>query len=104
MPARSVAGRIIDAMDDAGRAEGLGRFLTIADTAELLSVSARQVYALVHSGELPAIRVGAGGQWRIERSVLEGYIEALYEETRRQGLWRQADFADVAEFTLGDRG
>jgi excisionase family DNA binding protein len=90
-------------MDEAGHAEGLGRFLTIADTAEVLSISARQVYALVRSGELPAIKVGAGGQWRIERSVLEGYIDALYEENRRTGLWRQADYADVAEFTLGDR-
>jgi hypothetical protein len=35
--------------------------------------------------------------------VLEGYIDALYEENRRTGLWRQADYADVAEFTLGDR-
>lgn len=88
-------------MDEAVHAEGLGRFLTIADTAEVLSISTRQAYALVRSGELPAIRVGA--QWRIERTVLEGYIQALYEQTRRAGLWRQADFADVAEFTLGSR-
>lgn len=82
--------------------EGLGRFLTIADIAELLNISARQVYALVRSGELPAIKL-AGGQWRVERTVLEGYIEALYEENRRAGLWQQAAFADVAEFSLDRR-
>lgn len=84
------------------RSEPLGRFLTIADVAELLSISTRQTYSLVRSGELAAIKVG-GGQWRVERSVLEGYIEALYEENRRAGLWRQAEHADVAEFSLDAR-
>lgn len=79
--------------------DSLGRFLTLADTAEVLSISTRQAYALIRSGELPAIKVGSGGQWRIERSVLESYIAAMYEQTRRMNLWNQADFADVAEFT-----
>ena len=69
-------------MDDANT-EGLGRFLTLADTAELLNISPKQTYALIRSGELPAIKVGASGHWRIERSVLEAYIDAMYEETRR---------------------
>jgi excisionase family DNA binding protein len=67
---------------DAG---GLGRFLTLADTAEMLNISLNQAYALVRSSELPAIKIGAKGQWRVERSVLESYIEAKYEETRRLG-------------------
>lgn len=83
-------------------ADGIGRFLTLADTAEVLSISTKQAYALVRSGELPAIKVGASGQWRVERSVLESYIEAMYEETRRMNLWNQSDFANVAEFSLGD--
>lgn len=83
---------------------GAGRFLTIADAAEVLSVSTREVDGLVRSGELPAIRVGARGTgaWRIERSVLEGYIEALYEESRRRGLWRQSNIASVAELAFGE--
>lgn len=85
------------------RADGLGRFLTLADTAEVLSISAKQAYALVRSGELPAIKVGASGQWRVERAVLESYIEAMYEETRRMSLWNQSDYANVSEFALGDR-
>lgn len=75
----------------------LGRFLTLADVAEVLNISARQASALVRSGELPAIRIGAAGHWRIERTVLEGYIEGKYEENRRRGLWEQAEFADVPE-------
>lgn len=81
-------------MDD----NGLGRFLTIADTAELLALSAGEVHQLVTSGELPAIRLGAQGQWRIERTVLEGFIEGKYEEARRLSLWNQADFTGVLDF------
>ncbi|WP_166866175.1 MULTISPECIES: helix-turn-helix domain-containing protein [unclassified Salinibacterium] len=76
---------------------GLGRFLTVADTAEILNISISQVYAIVRSGELPAIRIGRQGQWRVERDVLEGYIAAKYEETRRMSLWQQADFTELPE-------
>jgi len=89
----------------------LGRFLTVADTAEILNVSVSQVYALVHSGELPAIRLssnrasssgaGSGGHWRVERTVLESYIEAKYEESRRMSLWNQSDFSALTEFDFG---
>ncbi len=79
----------------------LGRFLTIADTAEVLNISATQVYALVRSGELPAIKVGAGGHWRVEKTVLESYIDAMYEETRRLSLWNQSDYASIAELSIG---
>lgn len=58
------------------------RFLQLADVAEMLSISARQAYALVRSGELPAIQVGGRGQWRIEATELENYIQRKYAETR----------------------
>lgn len=58
------------------------RFLTLADVAETLNVSASQAYALVRSGELPAIKVGGRGQWRVESAVLEEYITRMYEQTR----------------------
>ena len=60
---------------------GMPRFLTLADVAEILNVSAAQAYALVRSGELPAIQVGGRGQWRIEEQRLEDYITAKYAET-----------------------
>jgi excisionase family DNA binding protein len=90
-------------MNESSPPDALGRFLTLADTAELLNITARQAYALVRSGELPAIKVGASGQWRIERSVLESYIEAMYEETRRMSLWHQSDHASVTEVTFDPR-
>jgi excisionase family DNA binding protein len=58
------------------------RFLTLPDVAELLNISAAQTYALVRSGELPAIKVGGRGQWRVETTQLEAYIERMYAETR----------------------
>lgn len=82
---------------------GGGRFLTLADTAEALNVSVGQAYALVRSGELPAIKVGGHGHWRVERSMLEHYIEAKYEESRRMSLWQQSDFASLREYSFGGR-
>ena len=58
------------------------RFLTLADVAESLNISAAQAYSLVRSGELPAIKVGGRGQWRVEASALEAYIGRMYEQTR----------------------
>ncbi|HZN16773.1 MAG TPA: helix-turn-helix domain-containing protein [Micromonosporaceae bacterium] len=59
-----------------------GRFLQLADVAEELNVSVSQVYHMVRSGELPAIKIGGRGQWRVERSVLEEYIQQKYAETK----------------------
>ena len=58
------------------------RFLTLPDVAEQLNISAAQAYALVRSGDLPAIKVGGRGQWRVEATQLEAYIERLYAQTR----------------------
>jgi excisionase family DNA binding protein len=58
------------------------RFLQLADVAEVLNISAAQAYALVRNGELPAIKVGGRGQWRVETNELEGYIARMYEQTR----------------------
>ena len=58
------------------------RFLLLSDVAEVLNISAAQTYALVRSGELPAIKVGGRGQWRVEAAVLETYIKDAYTRTR----------------------
>ena len=58
------------------------RFLTLADIAEILNISAAQAYALVRNGDLPAIKVGGRGQWRVEAAELEAYIARMYEQTR----------------------
>jgi excisionase family DNA binding protein len=58
------------------------RFLTLADVAEVLNTSGAQVYALVRRGELPAIKIGGRGQWRVERVQLEEFIQKMYAQTR----------------------
>jgi len=90
-------------MNETGPANGIGRFLTLADTAEVLNISLGQAYALVRSGELPAIKVGGHGHWRVENSVLESYITALYEEARRLSLWKQAEYANITDLSAGER-
>jgi excisionase family DNA binding protein len=61
---------------------GTPRFLTLADVAEVLNTSSAQVYALVRRGELPAIKIGGRGQWRVEASVLEKFIDDMYSQTK----------------------
>jgi excisionase family DNA binding protein len=57
------------------------RFLLLSDVATELNVSDSQVYHMVRSGELPAIKIGGRGQWRVERARLEEYITRKYRET-----------------------
>ncbi len=58
------------------------RFLTLADVADVLNTSSAQVYALVRRGELPAIKIGGRGQWRVERAQLEEFIQRMYADTK----------------------
>ena len=57
------------------------RFLLLDDVAAELSTSKAQVYAMVRSGDLPAIKVGGRGQWRVELAKLEEYIAKAYTDT-----------------------
>jgi excisionase family DNA binding protein len=80
-----------------GHDDALGRFLTLAETAEVLNISVSQAYSIVRSGELRAIKIGAAGHWRVERVELEAYIDAKYEESRRRAHWNQTEFAILPE-------
>jgi excisionase family DNA binding protein len=73
------------------------RFLQLADVAEMLNISARQAYTLVHSGDLPAIQVGGRGQWRVEATELENYIQRKYAETRDMVRSRPTGIEDHAD-------
>ncbi len=64
-----------------------GRFLQLTDVAEILNISSSQTYALVRSGELPAIKIGGRGVWRVDRRQLDEYIERLHEQTQE---WARA--------------
>jgi excisionase family DNA binding protein len=57
------------------------RFYTLEDVATILNVRGAQVYALVRSGELPAVKLGGRGVWRVDRRQLEAYIERMHEQT-----------------------
>lgn len=50
----------------------------------MFSISRSQAYALVRSGDLRAIKVGGRGQWRIELTEIDAFIERAYEETDRE--------------------
>lgn len=77
-------------------ASALGRFFTIAETAEMLNVSVGDVDELIRTGELPAIQVRPG-LWRIEDVHIEAYIALKYEENDFRLRWQGAQYADVAE-------
>ncbi|MCC2308790.1 helix-turn-helix domain-containing protein [Cellulomonas chengniuliangii] len=70
------------------------RFLTLADVTEVLNISAAQAYALVRSGDLPAIQIGGRLQWRVEAQELERYIERMYAQTRARIETEAAQEAD----------
>jgi excisionase family DNA binding protein len=55
------------------------RFLTVAEVAEVMRVSKMTVYRLVHSGELPAVRVGRS--FRVEERAVHDYLDKAFIET-----------------------
>ena len=58
-----------------GRSAGT-QFLTVAEVATLMRVSKMTVYRLVHSGELPAVRVGRS--FRVHAKAVHDYLETSY--------------------------
>lgn len=57
-------------------AAGQVQFLTVAEVASLMRVSKMTVYRLVHSGELPALRVGKS--FRVPEKAVHDYLENAY--------------------------
>lgn len=89
MPVPTRSARLVHSRARSGRtcqtAVMAQRFLTLADVTEILNISSQQAYALVRSGELPAMQVGGqgkAGQWRVEVDQLEAYIARMYSQTR----------------------
>lgn len=52
-----------------------------------ISINGYRAYSLVRSGDLPAMKIGGRGVWRVDRQQLEAYIERTHEETRK---WAEA--------------
>jgi excisionase family DNA binding protein len=55
------------------------RFLTVAEVASVMRVSKMTVYRLVHSGELPAVRVGRS--FRVPESDVHAYLQRSFFQT-----------------------
>lgn len=55
------------------------RFLTVAEVASIMRVSRMTVYRLVHSGELPAIRVGRS--FRVPEDAVHKYLRTSFIDT-----------------------
>ena len=55
------------------------RFLTVAEVATAMRVSKMTVYRLVHSGELPAVRVGRS--FRVPEQAVHDYLDKAFIET-----------------------
>jgi excisionase family DNA binding protein len=54
------------------------KFLTVAEVATLMRVSKMTVYRLVHSGEIPAVRVGRS--FRVPEQAVHDYLRDAFIE------------------------
>lgn len=54
------------------------RFLTVAEVAMIMRVSKMTVYRMVHSGALPAIRVGRS--YRVPERAVHDYLREAFVE------------------------
>lgn len=70
------------------------RFLTIDDLCEILVIEKPQAYALLRRGEIRGMKLGGRGEWRIEASELESFIQRSFEQT-------QADITAQAKNSAG---
>ncbi len=50
------------------------RYLTVVEVAEVMRVSKMTVYRLLHSGELPGVRVGRS--FRVPADALDAYLRS----------------------------
>lgn len=65
-------------MAEGDRPLGEVKFLTVSEVASLMRVSKMTVYRLVHSGELPAIRVGRS--FRVPEQAVDDYLRDSFVE------------------------
>lgn len=55
------------------------QFLTVAEVAAIMRVSKMTVYRMVHSGDLPAVRVGRS--FRVPEDAVHTYLRKSYVDT-----------------------
>jgi DNA binding domain, excisionase family len=67
---------------------------TVAEAAELLSLSLNSTYALIRSGDIPARKLG--GRWVISRRRFHDWLDQLPEATT-EDVRRELDRLERAE-------
>lgn len=76
-PARGVKPAAQNSPDSAEPAALAGtNFLTVAEVATMMRVSKMTVYRLLHSGELPSVRVGRS--FRVPAKAVHEYLQSSY--------------------------
>lgn len=55
------------------------KLMTVAEVAAVMRVSKMTVYRLVHSGELPAVRVGRS--FRVSETDVNNYLKSSFFQT-----------------------
>lgn len=81
---RNREGAGLEPDDSGGWIRPSGRSASLLDAGRCRPLPPReraQACALVRSGQLPAIKIGGRGVWRIERQQLEAFLDRLHEET-----------------------
>lgn len=75
------AGERTDGMTSMADERRLGemRFMTVAEVAGVMRVSKMTVYRLVHSGELPSVRVGRS--FRVPEKAVQDYLQDSFHGT-----------------------
>ncbi len=60
------------------------QFLTVTEVADVMRLSKMTVYRLIHSGELPAIRVGRS--FRVPVPAVKQLLDVTWSEEKTSGL------------------
>lgn len=55
------------------------KFLTVAEVASVMRVSKMTVYRMVHSGDLPAVRVGRS--FRVSEKDVNEFLQSSFYQT-----------------------
>jgi excisionase family DNA binding protein len=63
--------------------------LSVGEVAERLGVHRATVYRYVHSGELPALRLGEDGPYRVRSDRLEEWIQRYPAVPREERTYEQ---------------
>ena len=71
------------------------RVYTVTEIAEILQTKVNHVHAMLRRGEIRGIQIGNRGQWRIERTELDRYIDSRYKVADAERAAQQAQAAEA---------